>query len=855
MPAGQRLTKTRSRAPGVAKLVALACFGNAFGAPALAAESVSSPVQIDLAPGPLQQALDKLADLTHLQILYDPDILRGLTTAGLHGKLTPAKALEDLLAATGIAFEFTAQDAVALREKARAGAAPEAVHPVVVPGQANTVIISTDRNKDNGYDSAATLGSTKIDESSLLVPFSAASLSQQVLRDQQPSRLDDVIEFVSGAEVVPDGQSASGFEIRGFPTYQYYLDGVRVSPDLHHDGFRDLADIDSVEILKGPASLLYGRTEPGGLINVITKQPLATPLLCLEQQAGSFGRTGTSLDAGGPLSSGGSFLYRFNAAWESGGSFRDVPDNRRLLLSPVVTWKSSSQTQTTAYLEYLNSHDPSDSGLPVVGSLPPPVPVSRSVEEGGEIHTSDLRVGVRGLHAFEDQWTLTHHEDARWIQAPQAPQLALAADGLEAIQCTPTTCPVARELVSIPVSRGYTYYASVDLARDLSLWHTQHTLLIGTDFFQAESYSQFEAANGFDLTTDLYHPEAVPIPLSLFDDPHEVTYRNVHERWGAVYIQDQASFLDRFYLLLGLRFDKAWTGIGQSIVTPATSNLPSVYEISNSQVHALTKRIGFVWHPTTALSLYAKYAENFGAVPGLYVAATGSTGLFAPTQTAAEYETGVKLELADGRAAATLAAFDLKKNNVSSSLLEPALDPAGDLYLTGSARNRGLELEIHGEIVPGAQLLANYAYTQSKINNFTPSPYDSLGSYSEQIGYTGNRLFGVPRNGGSVWGSYRFADPVLQGLKLGVGVIARGARAGDNVNDYQLPGFTKWNTLAAYTWRAWGTQMSAQVNVDNVFNTRYFESISGTKTVMPGAPRRWLGSFKMDLFDPATEPH
>ena len=842
MRGGTRLTKTRAVARGVAKLFALALLSNVCGATGAAPDPVSSPVQVDLAPGALQQALERLAELTHLQILYNPDILRGLTTSGLHGKLTPARALEQLLASSGIAFEFTAPDAVALREQPRAGNADEAARPTPL-AQTHTVTISADRNKDSRYDPAA-VSSTRIDETALLVPFSTASLTQQILHDQQPDRLDDVMEFVSGAEVVPDGQSASGFEIRGFPTYQYYLDGVRVSPDLHHDGFRDLADVDSVEILKGPASLLYGRTEPGGLINVITKQPLATPLLSIEQQAGSFGRTGTLLDAGGPMLSDGSFLYRFNAAWESGGSFRDIPDSRRILLAPAVTWKSSPQTETTAYLEYLNSHDPSDSGLPIVGSLLPPVPISRSVEAGGEIHTTDLRLGVRGSHAFDDDWSLTHHEDARWIRAPQAPQLALAADGLEAIQCNPSSCPVARELVAIPVARGYTYYASVDLARTFSLWRTQHAVLIGTDFFQTESYSQLEEAGAFDLTTDLYHPEGIPIPLELLDAAQDID-RNVHERWGSWYVQDQVSFLDSFYALLSLRFDKAWTGISQTSQPPASNGF--AFGTQNEQAHALTKRIGLVWHPTDALSLYAKYSENFGAAPGLYVAATTNTGLYLPVQSAAEVESGVKLEFADHRAAATLAAFSLSKKNVSSSLLEPALDPDGTLFLTGSARNTGLELEVHGDVAPGVQLLANYAYTASKIDNFTPGPFTTVNT-SEQIGYTGNRLFGVPRNGGSVWGSYQFTDPVLKGLKLGLGCIARGAREGDNVNDYPLPGFTKWNALAAYSWRAWGTQLTVQANVDNVFNTRYFESISGTRTVMPGAPRRWLGILKADLF-------
>lgn len=851
MPGSTRLTKTRSAARRVAKLLALALLGHTFSGIVSAAEPAGPAVQIDLAPGSLQHALEQLADLAHLQILYDPDILRGHETPGLHGKLTSAQALARLLASTDIAFEFTARDAVALHAKTHGGRASEEAHPAPL-GQIHTVTISGNRDTDSAYDAAATLSSTKIDESSLLVPFATESLGQEVLRDQQPQRLDDVMEFVSGAEVIPDGQSASGFEIRGFPTYQYYLDGVRVSPDIHHDGFRDLADIDSIEILKGPASLLYGRTEPGGLINVMTKQPVATPLLSIDQQAGSFGRAGTQLDAGGPMASDGSFLYRFNTAWESGRSFRDIPDNHRILVSPVVTWKSSPQTQTTAYLEYLDSHDPSDSGLPMIAGDIPPVPISRSVEEGGEIHTTDLRVGIRGSHVFADGWSLTHHEDARWIQAPQAPQLALAADGLEAIQCNPSSCPVARELVAIPQAHGYTYYTAVDLAHEFSLWHTQHAVLIGTDFFQAESYSHLEEATGFALTTDLYHPEAIPLPLSLLDNPQDVTYRNVHERWGATYIQDQVSLLDRLYMLLGLRFDKAWTGIGQSQTeTEPTSNsalLP--YETAHNQAHALTKRVGLVWHPSSALSFYAKYTENFGAVPGLYAAATasGSVVLFLPSQSAVEVESGMKLDFADGRAAATLAAFDLRKENVSSSLLEPALDPSGELFLTGSARNTGLELDIHGEIVPGLQLLANYALTESKISNFTPGPGDFEEVTSEEIGYTGNRLFGVPRNGGSLWASYQLAEPALRGLKLGVGVVVRGAREGDNLNDYELPGFTKWNTLAAYTWHAWGTQWSAQVNVDNVFNTRYFESISGTRTVMPGAPRRWLGTLKANIF-------
>ncbi|HEY6921878.1 MAG TPA: TonB-dependent receptor plug domain-containing protein, partial [Steroidobacteraceae bacterium] len=399
------------------------------GAGARAAAPPEKPLRIDLPAGSLQRALEQLADLARLQILYDPDLLHGQVTRGLHARLSPAAALAKLLASTDIDFEFTAADAVALHARPRSNSAPAALSPEAA-AQVRTVTITADRNRELAANTQINVTSVKIDEPSLAVPVAATTLPQQFLRDRHAIRLEDIVEFVSGTETVPDGESSSGFEIRGFPTYQYYLDGVRVSPDLHHDGFRDFADVERVDILKGPASLLYGRTEPGGLINIITKRPLEAPMLALEQQIGSFDHERTQLDAGGPLSSGGSMLYRFNAAWQRSGSYRDIPANHRIFVAPVVTWRAADRTTLTGYLEYLNSYDPSDSGLPVIGDQAPHVASSRSLDEGGEIHTTDLRVGLEASHDFTDGWTTSAHLDARWLHAPQAPQIALAADGL-----------------------------------------------------------------------------------------------------------------------------------------------------------------------------------------------------------------------------------------------------------------------------------------------------------------------------------------------------------------------------------------------------------------------------------------
>src|SRR5882724_1776528 len=508
--------------------------------------------RIDIGPGSLQQALTQLADLTQLQILYDPLLIEGLATRGVSGAKTPSEALQGLLTSTGITFEFTADDAVALHRAA--GSNSSRAYNYTGPAPPRTVTIRADRGADGSYSANTTVTGMKIEAPALTVPVTTQSLTQQLLHDQQVNRLEDMLEYVSGTEIVPDGQSALGFAMRGFPTYQYYLDSVRTSPDVHHDAPRDFANIDHAEIVKGPASLLYGRTEPGGLVNLVPKQPLAVSMLSLEQQVSSFDRQRTQLDAGGPLTSDGSLLYRFNAAWERGHSFRQISGSRRFFLAPVVTWEYSQATQETAYLEYLNSHDPSDSGLPVIGNRLPPVPIDLSLDEGGDVHTTDLRVGVKGVHTFANGWAIRHHVEARFVRAPPSPQIGLASDGVDSNSCSVDGCSLKRALVSVPYARGDTEYVSVDLTRDFSLWRTRHTLLTGMEVFRSQEKSQLLSRSDPSLATDLFNPRNVAIPTFLLQDPDWAARQTQAELWEGAYVQYQLSIADRLYLLSGWRF-------------------------------------------------------------------------------------------------------------------------------------------------------------------------------------------------------------------------------------------------------------------------------------------------------------
>ena len=793
---------------------------------------------IDVPPGPLREAIDQLATSLKLQMLYDPALVKGKVTRGIKGSMTLAQALEHLLATTDVSYELIAGNTVALYRKEDDSPAKPPTPPQLASTATSLQVVRVNGQRTKADPANSTdLMALKADVPGLDSPINIQTVSRTLLLDQQPERVEDALEGVSGIEVAPDGQDTVGFIIRGIPVYQYYVDGVRVSPDLHHDAFRELADVESIDVVKGPASALYGRTEPGGAINIVTKQPLETPYLSVQQQIGAFSRRRTHLDAGGPLESSANWLYRFNAAWESAESYREDLSNRRLFLAPVVRWNASPRSEVTTYVEYLRSDDPTDSGVPVIGNHLPDVPVDRRIEDGGEVHTRDIRAGVRGWHALNANWSLRYHLDGRRLRTPQSPQLALAQNGLGPDLCTRTACPVGRVLFSIPISHGQTSYSSAELLGDLELWGTRHAILIGGEFFGVHGYSVV-SYSARPFITDLFRPRHDPVPGFLLENPYRGRGTRTSERWSSLYLQDQIAIEQHVYLLLGMRYDHAreWANIktGVPLQDSGTSVLWD---------HAVTRHAGIVWRATKPLSLYANYAENFGISTGIYGNGTGGTGTLVPPETAHEWEIGTKTALFAGRVSASAAWFDLTDLNISLPGFVGVHNAEGFRKVTGAERTRGVELDVRGSPTSNLELAASYAYLDSRIIDDSGIVTDGGGNMIMTPGNTGHRLFGVPRHGGSAWITYRAGGP-WQGLKLGMGAVARSWRDGDNQNDYSLPGFLKWRLLAGYELPWAAGQFAVQLNLDNAFNTRYFESISNTHSVMPGAPRRWLATFR-----------
>ncbi len=260
----------------------------------------------------------------------------------------------------------------------------------------------------------------------------------------------------------------------------------------------------------------------------------------------------------------------------------------------------------------------------------------------------------------------------------------------------------------------------------------------------------------------------------------------------------------------------------------------------------MTPRFGLLWQPIPTLSLYGNYVEGFGASNVFSLTASGTAP---PAETAQQWEIGAKTELFDGRLSATLAWFDITKQNIANPDPDPVRALAGFSVTTGEVRNRGLELDVSGEIWPDVRAIASYAYIDSEITKDRQAIFND--DFTEVIGFNdgnqGNRLFGVPRHGGSFWVTYEPQTLGWRGLKLGAGVVARGQQEGDNENTFQLPGYALVNLMAGYGWKVGPSKVSVQLNVDNLLDKEYFDAGGNSVfAAIPGAPRTFLGSVRVE---------
>ncbi|HEY8066126.1 MAG TPA: TonB-dependent receptor [Methylosinus sp.] len=770
---------------------------------------------------PLTEALTAFADQNDLRLSYDARLTRGVRTRGLSGKFTMQDALRTLLDGTTLTYRFADNGRSVLITLAQADngvrndAGAEALPPIDV-GAERAAPAGRPGGGSGGdaktYSPKNTSTATKTDTPIMETPFSVKAVPQQVLQDQQVIRVEKALQNVSGVLQVPSNQGGLDvFLLRGFRNDTIYRDGFFL-PSVIGGGAtkRNTANLERVEVLKGPGSILYGRSEPGGIINLVTKQPLETPYRAIQQQVGSFDNYRTTIDSTGPLTNDGSLLYRFNMAYENLGSFRDFVHNEGVFIAPVVRWNISPTTQVTAEFEYQQFDGKPDPGIPPIGDWPAQVPRSRFVGDP----LNDRNKGFRVLAGFH--WS--HEFDQDWKTLQRFTYEHMSIDSRTLFFGKASASGTLNRSFNIGADTNTDrFYTTVNLLGKVETGPIKHKLLFGFDFFYIDDNLTNNCCTSVPAF-NIFFPTYLPTMLQ-FNDPALSTRLDYSQEWYSFYFQDQIELPYNFFLLGGLRYDNA---IGRN-------NIKNIVSTNDGRV---SPRGGALWRPVSWLSVYGSYSENFGASNSLFQ----TNGVLLKPQTAQQWEIGAKTEFFDGRLSATLAYFDLKKQNV------PVPDPLNPNFsrTIGEAESRGIEFDLAGEVAPGWRVISAYSYLPfAKITKDA----DSAGGYGNQ----GKRLYHAPQHWGSLWSTYEFQTPELAGLKVGAGFIAVGPLPGNAANNYEVPGYTTVNMMTSYSWWFGSTKCTAQINIDNLLDKPYFVGTNSGSFILPGAPRTILGSLKVEF--------
>ncbi|MEH2389931.1 MAG: TonB-dependent siderophore receptor [Nostoc sp.] len=645
---------------------------------------------------------------------------------------------------------------------------------------------------DTGYRIPDTSVGTRTDTPLRDIPQSIDVIPRQVLEDQGTTRIGEVLKDYGILQGAAPPRSSDEFIIRGFDTINTLRNGLKDNLNRSING-ASTPNIERIEILRGPTSVLYGQGDPGGTVNIITKKPLSQPYYSIAFDVGSYSFYQPSIDFSGPLTSDGTLLYRLNAAYSNSGSFIDFFNPTRTFVSPVITWHPNSKTTLTLEGEYQDSRIIFDPGLPAQGTVLPNSngEISRSRFIGEPTDFSDRQTGRIGYtfeHRLNDDWVLRN--------ALQITLLRYEQQSTTPVSLLPDNRTLQRrtQIFLEPVVWN-NYLLDTNIIGKFQTGSIQHQLLFGLDLYrdiQATFNSTLNSIGSINLFNPIYGQPLGTVNI-------QINRKTKNDALG-IYAQDQVTLAENLKLILSGRIDFLDNNVTNVITSQETSQSDS----------AFSPRIGLVYQPIKSVSLYSSFGQSFSQNIG--TAFDGSA--FKPSRET-QYEVGVKTDFLNGKLSSTLALYQLTLSNVvTPDLVNRTFD-----VQTGEQRSRGIELNVTGEILPGWNVIAYYAYNDAQIT-------------SDNLYKIGNRVALAPDHVASLWTTYTLPKGSLQGLGFGLGLSYVGEREGDLDNSFQLPSY--FRTDAGVYYRKNNLQVG--VNLNNLFDVRYFESARNDLQVYAGEP-------------------
>ncbi|SAK97266.1 TonB-dependent siderophore receptor [Caballeronia pedi] len=775
----------------------------AQSAPAVVASPAARPY--DIAPGTLDQVLNRYASAAGVLLTVDSALTAGKRSPGLHDSVGLDAGFDAILSGSGLEAvgDVSGGYRLALRKSEPQNAdASEAqgveLAPVVVTGQRQ------EGDAVYGYVAHRSTGASKTDTALIETPQSVSVVTRGQMDDQGVQSVREALRYTAGVMSEYRGGSSSRYDTvsyRGFGggvNYDYsYLDGTRLLGGNYAVPQIDPYNLDRVEIIKGPASVLYGQVNPGGMLSLTSKRPPEEAFHEIELEAGNHDRWQGAFDVGGPVDKNGAALYRLTGLARDSDTQADFAREQRISISPSATFRFDRDTELTLLANY--QHDPRAGYfgfLPAQGTVlyNPAGKIPTSFFDGDpdfdRFDRTQYQFGYAFSHRFDDVWTF--RQNARYMHM-DVDYESVYSNGLQADGHTLNR----RAIHTVEHSDSLTLDNQAEAK--FGTGPLRHTVLFGFDYQRfAENQAQ---GTGSAPTLDFLNP----VYYQAFTQPalSQLTHQ-VQNQFG-VYAQDQLR-LGKWALQLGVRQD--WTTADTDDRTAGTS--------TDQASHAFTWRAGLLYLFDNGIAPYASYSTSFQPTAGTDVAGNP----FNPTK-GEQYEVGVKYQPHGFNGFFTASAFQIKQQNVLTT------DPDNPLFSiqTGEVRVRGVELEAHAQLTRGLGMIASYTY----LNDVVTSAND---------GTQGKRPAMIPTHMATLWLDYTLRGEHLNGLGFGAGVRYIGPSYGAANDSFSVPGVVLLDAAAHYDIDHWRLAL----NVDNLADRTFVSSCATATKCFYGARRTIIGT-------------
>ncbi|MFC3608858.1 TonB-dependent siderophore receptor [Stutzerimonas tarimensis] len=657
-----------------------------------------------------------------------------------------------------------------------------------------------------GYRAQRSASATGTDTPISETPQSLSVIPAQVLEDLDSPRIERALDFAGGVARQNDfgGLTLYGYSVRGLATSEFYKDGYSVNRGYMNSP--DAANIERVEVLKGPVSSLYGRGDPGGTINIVSKRPQSQPFTRIDLSAGRWDRYRSTLDVNTPLDDEATMALRLNAALEDHDSFRDHRAGERQLLAPSFSWTMSPDTRLLMQAEVVRNRQVFDRGVLAPGNRLGLVQRSAYFGEPSDGYVSNNNETLQAEleHDLNDGWSLRlakHYKQGR-LNGYATESAVLQAD-----QRT-----LARDL-RYRDSKWQDAITQFELRGQIYTGDIEHNLLIGAEY-ERYALDQRLLRSADTRLIDIYMPVyGRPRPAFVTGPDGRSTHINELVYNRALNLQNQLRLNDRLSALIGARYDHYDQRLDNEV---AGTRAEQTHE-------KITPRVGALYQLTPEVGLFANASRSFKPNGG-----AGANGSPFDPEEGIGYEAGVKFDLLDNRLGITLAAFHLSKKNV----LTADRNETGFSIAAGEVRSRGFDAQFSGQLTDAIRVIGAYAYVDAEVRR-------------DNTLEVGGRLLNVPRHSGSLMTVYDFQDGHLHGLEVGGAVNYVGNRAGETENpDFELPSYATVDLLARYKAT---DNLTLGLNLNNAFDRTYYERSYSNLWVMPGEPRNLAFSLSLNL--------